>query len=1049
MKLSIKPRAQKQLFAYVCSVVLACSLGLGNALVPAFGSESEGSSPAPWQQGEYLKVSDPNTSDATQYFDQSTMENGRLWTDKSVDAAQALIYSSAGTVIGSHEAKDDEFLVTLSALSEAYSINGFTEPVDAVFMVDVSGSMTYGFEGDIEGSAGNMRVDALVEALNEATALLMQASPENRVSVVAYGGLSGRNPRAYPLLSLGRYEAPQDEFFYVSGTGTTGNARLNVNAALLGPAPLASSVSVSGGTPTQRGIYAGAQMLMANSDTTYTDPASGITIARKPVMVLLTDGEPTFGWTDYKTAGVTGGDYTLQNQNWGDALVPDMGIDLLTVASASYWKQQVHDWYFGADDIASEVGYFTIGMYVENTHSLAVLDPSRHVLGNEQLYSGNGTTYNMGELLNRFVTPFSPTGGSIEFPILDLQPYPTTAQSQGYPRSLESIANDNNYLTSYYYSTEYFQANDAEALKEAFKAIAVQAVTQGNYITEVESKDPSFSGYLTFSDVLGRYMEFRSYEGLWFEGQQFNGLTFAADIAHLGASSPNWDSFIVGLATQMGADTAPVSLADATEVVLNSMAGGSLFYNSPTSFGNQIRWYANNEKDYLSPFYHADGSVAAVPSDARCIMDLYPLEGVVTSSVTGEATDLMNTCLVVLTALQDGSFTDSDDGYIAGLTRDIVKGQQIVRWYIPASLIPMRTVAAVASSPGEQMAEIKEAEAIRAIYSVGLPASFTLADLDSDYADSFYKTPPQSQGDPGLYLFFSNFYHLDSNVTAAFCETSATNHYYHHVDPSGRVPLYVSDEAGAFHLAQQGSVEPFYASFESFDLTVPGYLVHRFTQVDSSVVVDDEGASAPYVPSGTPRAQTMTEFIPKQLNPTDTRGYVLQSHGAGFVLDQEAHALGGLAPLPFQQDISVLNNAAYTVQVYELGNNGLLGIPEPTAPPVPPTPPTPVDPPTPPTPPTPVDPPTPPTPADPPTPPSHNNPPKPPVSSEPPSTIWSATKVPAQKIPHTGDASLSLITLLLLGSGAALLVGSLAYRSKKGRRPVSSPRKSMTKSSLP
>jgi len=997
----MKARAIKKSLVLFCSIVLVFSMVVGLGPLQAFADDDQ--SDVPWQQGDFVKVSDSNTSNTTNYFSSTTMENGRLWTDKSVDASEAIIYDSSGSIIGSHTAEADEFLITLSALSEAYSINRLMDPLDAVFMVDVSGSMTYSFEGEVEGAAGNMRIDALVEALNEAVFLLMEANPENRVAVVAYGGLSGRNPRAYPILDLGRYEAPDNDYFYVSGTGSANNARFNVNAAIVGPAPLTTSVSVSGGTPTQRGIYAGAQMLMDNTDTTYTDPASGRTVTRKPVMILFTDGEPTFGWTDYKTAGVVGDDYTQKNQDWGDALVPDLGIDLLTVATASYWKQQVHDWYYGAGDTLNDVAYYTIGMYISNTHSLSVLDPAHNANDNEQYFSDNDTTYNLGNLLNVFSLPTPPAGSSIEFPVLNYQEFPTTAQSQGYPRSLASITNDGDYIRSCNYADEYFQANNAEALKEVFKTIAAQMISQMDYITEVDSGDPNFSGYLTFSDVLGEYMEFKAYEGLWFEGQQYDGLAFAEDITVLGTSSPNWDSFIAGLATQMSGETTLVSTAEAEEVVQSSMAGGSLYYNSASDFSNQIKWYADDKKNYLSPYFSADGNEAPVPDEALCIMDLYPLEGVVTSSVTGDPADLMNTCLVVLTALESGSFTDSDYGYIAGLTRDIVKGQQIVRWYVPASLIPMRTVVALSDPSEELVAEIREAEAIRAVYSVGLPESFTLADVESSYRELFTRTEPNAFGHPELLVFFSNLYHLDSDVAAAFCEISDANQYYYYQHPSGKVPLFVLDDNGEYRAAAQGDAGPFFTKSESFDLNEPGYIALRYTQVDSAIIEDDMRGGAPFILSGTEKEEAAEEHLEKEANPTGTNTHVLHRHGAGIVTYQDASTLNSET-----RNISTLDVSTYSVQVRELGNNGLLGIPVPLLPPVEPPPIV--------------------------VPPIEVPPVDLPPTDLPPTGIPPAEVPPIGKpptaLPQAGDSIIGVLAVLML-SGAAALSFGLARKTRK------------------
>ncbi|MCL2883438.1 MAG: VWA domain-containing protein, partial [Coriobacteriia bacterium] len=596
----------------ILSAILVSYLTLNIGFLPAVASAAEPSVQpeaaiqTAWANA-FNKLADPDTSDAAGYFSPSVIQNGQLWTDKSVNADEATIYDSSGNAISSVAADPDQFLITLSALSESYAVDSVVKPIDAVFVVDISGSMTYFPDSETEGTIGNRRCDAMVDALNTATEKLMEANPENRVSVVAYGGLSGRQPRAYPILGLGHYSTGDGKGFFSIG-GTLAAPTFNVNSTITGgPATLNSGVPISGGTPTQRGIYAGAQMLMNNADTTYTDPSTGQTVTRQPVMILMTDGEPTFGWNDYKTAGVTSpGDYTLQNQDWGDALTPDMGIDILTVATAAYWKQEVRDHYYGSD-LNGQVQYYTIGMFVNNTHTISVLDPSNAngaPLNEQDL---GGTTYNMADILNDFTTT-----GSMQFPALDMKLGGVISTT----RTLTPvITNDGDYVTSCLYSDGYFQADNAADLEKVFESITSQMVTHGGYITDIGSGDPNFSGYLTFSDVIGQYMEFKSFQGLWFEDTHYDGQAFAQDICSQGTASPNWNSFIDNLAKQMTGDAVPVDNATAAAVVESSIAGGSLYYNSPSDYQNQVKWYADNEKNYAGPYFEPDGSLAPVPAD--------------------------------------------------------------------------------------------------------------------------------------------------------------------------------------------------------------------------------------------------------------------------------------------------------------------------------------------------------------------------------------------------------------------------------------------------
>ncbi|MCL2493240.1 MAG: VWA domain-containing protein, partial [Clostridiales bacterium] len=712
---------------------------------PAY-AQGTGSAPYPTA---FSKASDPDTSNVSGIFSSSTLENGRLWTDKSVNAGKAVIYDTAGNAKGSVTADPDQFLVNLSALSEGYSLDSTVQPIDAVFIIDLSGSMTYGFaDNTTEGAQGARRVDAMTDSLNEAIRTLMDANPNNRVAVVAYGGLSGRVPMTYSFLGLDHYNTVSaGQPFFSVDYGGPGLANFSVTPNVTDSGgTLVSPVQapVSGGTPTQRGIWTGSQVLMNNTVTTYTDPA-GNTVARKPVMILMTDGEPTFGWKDYKDPFNTIS--SPPDYDAGDAITPDLGIDSLTVATASYWKQQVQDHYTTLSaPYPVNTAYYTIGVYMDNAHTRAVLDPggidtttgNTNAANDIQDYVGDTTiagagipagSYNMQDILDAFVTP--PGGTDVGFPILPAIPYPIQfgvgAAAVPYPRTSMQIQNGPtatpDFVTSYDYSDGYFQAKDAGALKDAFANIASQMISQGSYITNVNPNSPDYSGYLTFSDVIGRYMEVKSFKGLWYDDTQYDGASFAQYVqANNGVAS---QTFLDGLATQMG-ETDQV----AADVVKSSFLGGSLYYNGPNDYGDQIKYYADNHKYYVGPYYDASGALAPQPSNAMCVMDLYTVEGDVASSVTGAQTSLTTINFVVLTALKSGQFDDADDGN-AALVRTLIAGQQIVRWYIPAPLIPLRTIKADVVNSKIVGAEIKEVSPIHAIYAVGLQNSLTLDKIDA------------------------------------------------------------------------------------------------------------------------------------------------------------------------------------------------------------------------------------------------------------------------------------------------------------------------------
>ncbi|MDR2649009.1 MAG: VWA domain-containing protein, partial [Clostridiales bacterium] len=197
----------------------------------------------------YPMTADPRTDRFVEYFSSSTLENGRIWVDKTVNNETITFYDIHGEELQTIMSRPDDFLVTLSALSQSYSIETVTEPTDAVFVLDVSASM------DVYRLGGDSRAAVMVRALNSAIHSLMQANPANRVAVVAYGGSTGSMrtniSKVYTPLILGHYAISGDQYFSITGNNIRVSAEIN---------PLFTpdrSVPVAGSTPTQRGIYEG------------------------------------------------------------------------------------------------------------------------------------------------------------------------------------------------------------------------------------------------------------------------------------------------------------------------------------------------------------------------------------------------------------------------------------------------------------------------------------------------------------------------------------------------------------------------------------------------------------------------------------------------------------------------------------------------------------------------------------------------------------------------------------------------------------------------
>ncbi|MDR1131381.1 MAG: VWA domain-containing protein, partial [Oscillospiraceae bacterium] len=354
----------------------------------------------------YETVVDESTHALTGNFDLNTLENGRLWTDKSVNTGSVTFHDAYGNPIQTIESEPDEFLITLSNLSQSYNVARLRVPVDTVIIIDLSSSMAiYGMDGNTAGLPGETRDYILVDALNTALNEIMEANPDNRVAVVGYSGTT-----TYNLLELDHYSSASGIFFEITTTsGIFGGHNVNVSSDVRAESTFIDpliveitdpdidpQIAVNGGTNTQMGIAAGARILLnADTDYIYTDPNSGMAYnrTRQPVMLMMTDGDPTYGWLNYTMVGENGATYTAGNGNPGAG---DIGTDLITILTSAYFKQEITQHYY-PDSYASAT-FYTLGVGVNSIHAAAVMDPANSAAGVSHTFSG--TAYNLKTLLD-------------------------------------------------------------------------------------------------------------------------------------------------------------------------------------------------------------------------------------------------------------------------------------------------------------------------------------------------------------------------------------------------------------------------------------------------------------------------------------------------------------------------------------------------------------------------------------------------------------------------------------------------------------------------
>ena len=244
-------------------------------------------------------------------------------------------------------------------------------PLDVVFVLDVSGSMN-----------DNDKDKTMVDSVNSAISTIMQENPDSRVGVVAYSSKENssysNNSNAITLLPLGKY-TPKSDGKYLTikddtytitwrdEWGIPQSATYDKDIISTNVNEVASiSLNVYGGTYTQAGIKAGADILTSAS-TKYTTKVNGKDkeVTRTPVIILLSDGDPTYYNKNYQS--LTGdrsgtGNSTSENDAY------------YTIRTADYYKKQVTSHYYGTTETKSK--FYTIGLNMSGTLSKTILDPS-------------------------------------------------------------------------------------------------------------------------------------------------------------------------------------------------------------------------------------------------------------------------------------------------------------------------------------------------------------------------------------------------------------------------------------------------------------------------------------------------------------------------------------------------------------------------------------------------------------------------------------------------------------------------------------------------
>ena len=309
-------------------------------------------------------TSDANTTtDYTTHLsnNSSTRYAGRVWTDKTVYTGNATFTGDVGQNVTVNKSEDADFLVSYSALATSQEIIGkSTVPVDVVFVIDLSGSMSNEDSGMTDGRS---RIANLVDALNKSMESVLATHDESRVGVVGFNG------NAFTILNLDHY-SKYNNYKYFSlnrERPSDDNATLTARAIPSQGRRIYSNFSVSGGTNTHMGIDAGMDMLRNASDTTVN--IDGNSVSRYPSLIFLSDGSPTYSGSDdsnwWNPYGQSGTGYS-SDQGWddqGDSTYQKFSMK--TIMNAAYGKQKVNQ-HYNIIDPNNGMKVYTVGIGLDD-----------------------------------------------------------------------------------------------------------------------------------------------------------------------------------------------------------------------------------------------------------------------------------------------------------------------------------------------------------------------------------------------------------------------------------------------------------------------------------------------------------------------------------------------------------------------------------------------------------------------------------------------------------------------------------------------------------
>lgn len=762
------------------------------------------------------------------------------------------------TAYGQFRPNEGNFLVTISQSSQMYGVsNSVPLPMDVVFVLDTSGSMAWAAD------SRNNRAQAVVDAANAAISTILGMNEYNRIAVVGFSDDASIMSKLYHYEDVGSgwsaNKAATEHLTWSNSNNRSGDIRGRNTS---GEAANGRN-GTNGGTNIQDGILQGAKILtgVASNDTYVmldTD-GNGVEeqITRMPILVVLSDGAATYSEEDMEWWNANG-------DRQGPGGVAYAGNGFLAVLTAAYYKNAITQHYYGVNTDKSAYVY-TIGVGLGSiTNGVASVPNSNTKVDDVTLahwtmdpstwLGGSVTNSEIDDDFNGYWTSYTAAAAttqkrefSVKVDSNDYYDFTNQSGSETYTewerqwvqvgtdwfgrpeydwqwveveKTRTWIDNVQESVTSLKYNDDYWAASSTEEINGAFKnlvyAIQKRAVTAPT-LTDVNFGD-NYSGFVTFTDPIGEYMEVKRVLGVTGGGYMYQG-------RHMGelaeGYNPNWENettsevqaafnaaFEQAMMDRIRVSTAAggalptlaqvrsiLDVVTRTETEGNvtynagggntrlfdwDTYGGQMYYNSDEEYGNSFVWFGkvhypegNTEAEANEPYDVQFIGVAPKYADSAEWLHTNDNAALLDSAKAAGANCVVRSYFMYGTA--DGVQTEGASEMLHFQVRVMTSlaepHQQYVSIKAPASLLAMQTVLIDDTDPNNLVATYDNLIPSRVVYEVGLRSDIDANNVwnivEDDYLTETLADGTLANVNPdGTINFYTNDWDRESTIAS-------------------------------------------------------------------------------------------------------------------------------------------------------------------------------------------------------------------------------------------------------------------------------------------